>query len=91
MTAIGAINELNRRGVRVPQDVSVAGYDDIPAAGSETLCLTTLLQDPQDHANAALELLATMLAEPTKEKCSRIIPSELVVRRTTDTLHPRKS
>jgi DNA-binding LacI/PurR family transcriptional regulator len=88
LTAIGVINELNRRGIRVPQDMSVVGYDDIPASGTETISLTTLRQDPQAHAIAAVELLNSMLAEPAIRNGSRIIPSELIVRRSTDSRHP---
>lgn len=83
LTAIGVINELNRRGIRVPQDISVAGYDDIPASGSETISLTTLRQDPQAHAAAAIQLLTLMLDEPAIKKRSRIIKSELIVRGST--------
>ncbi len=72
-------------GLRVPEDVSVIGYDDTPLAGQ--LKLTTINQDIPGKAQAAVTLLANVLkarangtAEPTDHVA---MPVKLVVRSTT--------
>lgn len=83
LTAIGAINELRRLGMRVPQDVSVIGFDDIPASGTETISLTTVSQDPARHADAALELMDGLLGGEANVESSRVIEAPLVLRGST--------
>ncbi|AYD04441.1 LacI family DNA-binding transcriptional regulator [Neorhizobium sp. NCHU2750] len=83
LTAIGAINELRRRGTSVPQDISVIGFDDIPASGTETISLTTVRQDAGSHAAAAVELMDGLLAEPDGAREFRVVESPLIIRRST--------
>jgi len=59
LIAIGAIRALMRSGVRVPEDVSVVGYDNIPAARLVTPQLTTIDQD----ANLAGRMLVSKLID----------------------------
>ncbi|VEG27475.1 LacI family DNA-binding transcriptional regulator [Actinomyces howellii] len=59
--ALGALLELRRRGLRVPQDVAVAGYDDIPVAGVSAVDLTTVRQDVEVLTDTALQRLAERL------------------------------
>lgn len=91
LTAIGAINELRRLGIRVPQDVSVIGFDDIPASGTETISLTTVSQDASRHADAALELMEGLLGEAGHAGLSRIIEAPLVLRGSTAAPAPSAS
>ncbi len=84
LTAIGAIRALLRSGVRVPQDVSVVGADDIPFA---SLChppLTTV-QIPREKLGAtACHLLHRMIAEE-QGGVEEVMPTMLVVRESTTT------
>jgi DNA-binding LacI/PurR family transcriptional regulator len=59
LIAIGAIRALTRSGMRVPEDVSVVGYDNIPAARLVTPQLTTIDQD----ANLAGRMLVSKLLD----------------------------
>ncbi|NJO13703.1 MAG: LacI family transcriptional regulator [Rhizobiales bacterium] len=59
LIAIGAIRALTRSGIRVPEDVSVVGYDNIPAARLVTPQLTTIDQD----ANLAGRMLVSKLID----------------------------
>jgi DNA-binding LacI/PurR family transcriptional regulator len=76
--AISAIRALNDRGIRVPQDVSVVGYDDVPLAQYTHPALTTVRQDLQRGA----ELLTLSLIERINGGSPRPAPIEpsLVIR-----------
>ena len=52
--ALGAVLELRRRGLRVPEDVAVTGYDGIPFSGLSALDLTTVRQDAPVIADVAV-------------------------------------
>ncbi|GAA4913499.1 LacI family DNA-binding transcriptional regulator [Nesterenkonia rhizosphaerae] len=55
--ALGLIRALEERGLRVPADISVVGFDDVDAAGYFSPPLTTVRQPFEDAGRAALELL----------------------------------
>jgi DNA-binding LacI/PurR family transcriptional regulator len=76
--AISAIRALNDRGIRVPQDVSVVGYDDVPLAQYTHPALTTVRQDLKRGA----ELLTLSLIERINGGSPRPAPIEpsLVIR-----------
>jgi DNA-binding LacI/PurR family transcriptional regulator len=74
--ALGAIEALRARGLRVPQDVSVTGYDDIPAAAGAGL--TTIRQPLVEKGRQA----GRLLLEANTER-EVILPLELVVRGST--------
>ncbi|MDO4900584.1 LacI family DNA-binding transcriptional regulator [Actinomyces sp.] len=55
--AVGALMELRRRGIRVPREVAVCGYDDIPVTESSAFSLTTVRQDAVLIAETAVRTL----------------------------------
>jgi LacI family transcriptional regulator len=63
-TAIGAINALLDLGLRVPEDISVIGFDDILAAGTMNPPLTTMQIDKTNMGHLAVELLAFRKQKP---------------------------
>jgi DNA-binding LacI/PurR family transcriptional regulator len=78
--AIGAIQAAKARGLRVPQDVSITGFDDIPAAARSDPPLTTVRQ-PLRRAGA---IGAKMLLDGWEgEAPSVMLPTELIVRAST--------
>jgi DNA-binding LacI/PurR family transcriptional regulator len=85
MMALGAVSEAQRRGLGVPRDVSVIGFDDIPHAAYCTPALTTLAQPIGEIARAAVDgLLADMEDEPgAGEGHGRVFRPRLVVRDST--------
>jgi LacI family transcriptional regulator len=57
LIATGVITELNRQGLKVPKDISVIGFDDLPIAAQLTPSLTTIRQDRVDLGKSAFLLL----------------------------------
>lgn len=80
--ACGAINRLYGLGKRVPDDISVVGFDDIPAAASETLSITTLRQNREDQATKAVRLLLELMKGESVAPQKILVPVELMVRRS---------
>lgn len=78
--AIGILSELRRNGIRVPEDVSVAGFDDIAVAADVAPSLTTARIPMFDMGRHAVELI---LRPPTDEPRIIATTHELIVRRST--------
>ena len=83
LIALGAIDAFLAHGLSVPNDVSVAGYDDIWFASSRLVQLTTVRQPRHDMGRAAVSLALERLADPDIPPRDVIMKHELVVRRTT--------
>lgn len=82
--AIGGYRALAEAGLRVPDDMSVIGFDDIEAASYTIPPLTTIRQPLEDIATSAFELLLDLLdAKKTLDTSQIILPPELIVRKST--------
>jgi LacI family repressor for deo operon, udp, cdd, tsx, nupC, and nupG len=79
-SAIGAIIEAKSRGLKVPDDVSVVGFDDIEFAQIYDPSLTTIYQPRRDMGRKAMEILGQLLAEPRKPQADVLLDYKLVVR-----------
>jgi LacI family transcriptional regulator len=82
LIAIGAIRRLQANGQRVPQDVSVVGFDDIPWAQLNTPALTTVEMPVEEMAVEAVEALLRRIAHPSEPR-RRIVFSVSLVERDT--------
>ena len=81
MTAIGAIKALREGGVRVPEDISLVSYDNIPIADAVEPGLTTIDQPKFERGKAAAELLIKRLEEPeSQERRSVTFRPSLIIR-----------
>jgi LacI family transcriptional regulator len=80
LMAAGALRALEERGIRVPDQVSVLGFDDIPLASLLRPALSTVHQDGEALGRAAGEALLQMVAEPDREAPTITVPVELVIR-----------
>lgn len=78
--AIGAINAAHARGLRVPADLSVVGFDDIPFAAAFNPRLTTIHQPRREMGRAAAGLLIDHIDDPQRPAPSRQLPHRLVIR-----------
>ena len=85
LMGIGALDALRHRlGRRVPDDVLVAGFDDVPEASWAAYELTSVVQDGRAMVSAAMSILNDMMSanSPTKGILS-VVPGPLVERSTT--------
>jgi LacI family transcriptional regulator, galactose operon repressor len=80
--ALDLLAELHRRGVRVPEDVIVTGFDGLAAGLISAPTLTTVRQPMYDLGVAAVELLLNRIADPESRAEHRILPVGLSVRRS---------
>jgi DNA-binding LacI/PurR family transcriptional regulator len=79
--ALGALQQLHQRGVRVPEDMAVVGFDDIPLAGSISPSLTTVRIPSAGLGWGAADLLARIIDRDEEVRNPFIIlETELVVR-----------
>jgi LacI family transcriptional regulator, galactose operon repressor len=83
MMAIAAIAAIEDAGLRVPDDVAVAGFDDIDYATLVTPLLTTVRQNQKELANALVEAVLHLLDDPERSSTEAVIPAELVVRESS--------
>jgi LacI family transcriptional regulator len=81
--AIGALTTLRQEGVRIPDDVALVGFDDIPTAAAVEPALTTVRQPIERLGSMAADLLLSLLDNPPNENGPAhqiILPTQLVVR-----------
>jgi LacI family transcriptional regulator len=83
LMTVGALGALHQRGVRVPTDVALVGFDDLPSAEALDPPPTVVRQPAYDVGKQAMELLLKRITEPTRPPVTvRLLP-ELVIRRST--------
>ncbi|MBP2704038.1 LacI family DNA-binding transcriptional regulator [Microbispora sp. RL4-1S] len=80
LMAEGALRALRDRGLRVPEDVAVVGFDDAPAAAQCLPPLTTVRQPMEEMAAEMARLLLAHVDDPGLEATSRVFRPTLVVR-----------
>jgi len=78
--AIGALRTLAERGIRVPDDIAVVGFDDIFPASLCEPPLTTVHQPIRKLAEVACDRLAERINDPTLRPKQELLPTELVLR-----------
>ena len=87
--AIGALAAIHQAGLRVPDDVSVVGYDDIPQAAYTVPPLTTVAQPVDQMGALAVERLLRRIEGPASapETPDGLLPVRLMVRKSTGPAH----
>jgi LacI family transcriptional regulator, repressor for deo operon, udp, cdd, tsx, nupC, and nupG len=78
--AMGAVKAAKSKGVRVPEDLSVVGFDDIKFASIFEPALTTIAQPTFDMGQKAMHLLLRLINNEELEKDQFILPDKLIVR-----------
>jgi DNA-binding LacI/PurR family transcriptional regulator len=81
--AVGVLHVLTRHGVRVPEDVSLTGYDDSRMARLSSVDLTTVRQDPLLMGTAAVEAAVRRVEHADAAPTRTVIEPTLVVRGST--------
>lgn len=90
IVAIGALDGARAQGRRIPQDLWIVGYDDIPMAGWDVIGLTTMRQPLPAMAGKAVELLLARINRPDLPAETIELPNQLIVRNTTKPLGHRR-
>jgi LacI family transcriptional regulator len=83
LTAIGSLRAIRRRGLRVPNDISVVGFDDIALAEFTEPPLTTVRLPRRELASKAFEALLASLGDTSRMGVEYSITPELIVREST--------
>ena len=82
-TAIGLIVDLLARGVRVPRDLAVSGFDDLPIGNSFALGVTTYAFPSEAVAREALRVARRRIEDPSAPPVKVLVPGDLIVRESS--------
>jgi DNA-binding LacI/PurR family transcriptional regulator len=82
--AYGALKAIRKKGMRVPEDISVIGFDDHEIA--QYVGLTTVSQPPQFEGQVAAAATISEISNPVLERKKIVVPLNLVVRETTSAI-----
>ncbi|MEN0022510.1 MAG: LacI family DNA-binding transcriptional regulator [Microbacterium sp.] len=82
VVAYGALNAAHRAGLRVPEDLSVIGFDDLPEAAWPIIDLATVGYDIVGMARAAADLVVRRIEDPSAEIRTSGFASTFIARRT---------
>ena len=82
-TALGALEAIRGRGLRIPEDVALAGFDDLEFAVQLDPPLTTVRQGVRQQGAEAVSNLFQLIKDPTGSPRRVLLPTELVIRRST--------
>jgi len=86
--ATGVLGALREAGVRVPQEIAVAGFDDIASAAYLDPPLTTVRVEPARLGDLAVERLLEAIAQPAQRRSHEEVATSLVVRRSCGAAAP---
>lgn len=86
VTAVGVMHAVTERGLRIPDDISVLGYDNIPIASYMIPQLTTVEQPIIQMGETAVELLFNHMNQPDHPIEKAVLTTQLIIRNTTSRL-----
>jgi DNA-binding LacI/PurR family transcriptional regulator len=81
--AIGAMRAIAERGLRIPDDISVVGVDDIEAGAFHNPPLTIIRQPVEEMTRASIEMPLNLINNQTPSEIQVSLAPSLVVRQTT--------
>lgn len=81
--AIGAIRAAKDLGLHIPQDVSIASFDDLPVSSYLTPRLTTVTRDAKKGGQMLARLLLERIKNPARERQTVELPTQLIIREST--------
>ncbi|MFD2671833.1 LacI family DNA-binding transcriptional regulator [Marinicrinis sediminis] len=82
--ALGLIRGFHEKGIRVPDDMSVMGFDDMYYMEYMNPALTTIRQNVHEKGRAAVEMLMELIDDSATSARQIVLPVELIVRESTD-------
>jgi LacI family transcriptional regulator len=81
LAAVGAMSSLREAGLRIPEDVKIVGFDDVPLARHLTPPLTTVHAPTEQVGRIATDLLVRLVRRETVER-EILLPTELTIRQS---------
>ena len=81
LIAIGAMRALTEAGLRLPQDIAIIGFDDIPAASLTSPTLTTVMQDLKGAGSLLVDALLSSIDDAPVART--VLPTRLIRRQST--------
>ena len=87
--AVGVMRVANKLGIKIPEQLSVSGFDDIPLARQIFPSLTTISQPLVTMAERAAMLIINNSLDDDKEQTIEIIPAKLQIRESTGPISPQ--
>lgn len=87
--AVGAYQVIHQQGLRIPQDISVIGYDDIELARYLSPPLSTVSQPKAELGKLAVQMLLKRLKEPEENYQTRTLNPSLVLRQSCRTINEK--
>ena len=90
MMALGAMQEFKQAGLRIPQDISIIGFDDIAFASLSEPPLTTIHSPRTEMGRRAIEALVATIKHPHQTGIEVKLPTFLIKRNSTAPPGPAK-
>lgn len=87
LIAMGVMDAARGRNLKIPADLSVVGFDDIPMSAVLVPQLTTVRQPLTDMGRYATQMLLDLIQKPDEKPSSMILPTNLIVRESTAPPH----
>ncbi|MCU0519528.1 MAG: substrate-binding domain-containing protein [Anaerolineae bacterium] len=87
LMALGALRAFDEAGLRVPEDISVVGYDDVDVAAYLSPPLTTVRQEFDILGRESVEYLVSLIEDARTPIQQRVLYPELIVRQSTRSLN----
>ena len=87
--AISALREVSRKGLRVPADISIVGFDDIVMASQITPALTTVSVPVEEIAKKSIDILRTAMSSKDQQYQHTALPCKLIERETASEINEK--
>lgn len=82
VVAVGAMDAITERGLRIPKDIGVIGFNDMEMSAWRRIDLTTIRQPVQQIISASVDLIISLMQSPDATPETRLLPCEVVHRST---------
>jgi LacI family transcriptional regulator len=83
LMALGIIQALSEEGIRVPEDISIVGYDDLPVTSVSPIALTTVRQPQSQMGEVAMSMLIERIQGSQAGSRRVVYQPQLIIRKTT--------
>ncbi|SMO38821.1 LacI family DNA-binding transcriptional regulator [Fodinibius sediminis] len=90
LMTLGCLEELNSRGIKIPEDIALIGFDDMPWSTSLNPPLTAVRQPGYELGISAADLLLKRISNPTRNASDIVLNPELIVRKSCGGYSKRK-